>query len=233
MKILTQMMYGVFVFVLLGCHDTQSIYVSSRIDQSLTNYITSIDEKTIIITIQSSGGDTRDAARLGAYLLTKNLSIDVHDYCHSACAEFILPAADTITFTNKPLVGFHWSPIMDYHQYVRAGADMSICHFDSLADQRKLIKTRKLNAEFWKQTETHLNLTKYKLVGKGEACPWKIREFKNKMWLPTSQQLRELWDLKFEGAVCADNFEECKTKIDGNWTKGSRIVVGDVVYISK
>ena len=122
---------------------------------------------------------------------------------------------------------------MDYHQYVEAGADMSHCHFD-LTTQKKLIEKRKLNAGFWKEIEIRLKLTKFQLVDKtGESCPWKVREFDNQMWFPTSQQLRKLWGLRFNGAVCADDFEECTKKIDKYWAKGDRVIVGDDVYVAR
>ncbi len=122
---------------------------------------------------------------------------------------------------------------MDYNQYLKSKVNISSCAFDSLADQKKLLKSRDLSIDFWKQVESRLKLTQFKLVDAGEACPWKVRKFENLFWLPTSQQLKNLWGLKFEGQLCADDFDECKIKINSHWSKGKRIVVGDEIYISK
>jgi len=209
------------------------LYISSRVNDSLANHIKSIEAESFTLTIRSSGGDTDEASNLGIFLTKKNLSVEVHDFCHSACAEFILPAANKVVFLDNPLVGFHWNPMMDYYQYLNSETDISSCTFNSLENQKALLINRNLNLQFWRETEKRLKLTQFKLIDVGEDCPWKIRKFKNQFWLPTSEQLKSLWGLKFDGALCADDFERCKTKVDDHWSKGKRIVIGDEVYVSK
>lgn len=218
---------------LTGCNDTHSIYVSARINQPRADYIMSLEVKDVNMTIRSSGGNENATSQLAVHLLTKNLSLDVHGFCFSECAEFLLPAADELNFINMPMIGFNWGPMMDYKQYVESQTDVSTCPLGSLANQKKLLKSRNLNADFWKEIETRIIITKFLSLDIGKNCPLNIREFENQIWLPTGMQLRELWGLKFEGSVCADDFEKCKVKIDDYWSKGKRIVVGDEVYISK
>ena len=219
--------------LLAACREDQSIYLSAQINQQRADYIQSLDAKNIKMSIRSSGGDESVTSQLGIYLLSKNLSLDVHGYCYSECAEFLLPAADSLNFIDMPMIGFNWSPNLDYHQLIKAKSNISACLLDSLANQKQLQKTRNLNVNFWKETKIRLVITKYLSLDINDKCPLILRESENHLWLPTSRQLRELWGLKFEGSVCADNFNKCTIKVDQFWSKGTRIAIGDEVYISK
>jgi hypothetical protein len=185
------------------------------------------------MTARSAGGNAKAGSRLGTHLLTKQFSLDVIDFCLTSCAEFLLPAADNIKFIDSPLIGFNRSPAMDYSRYVKSGTDMPTCNLISVENQRKLIEARNLNADFWKETEARLILYRFIVGDTPKNCHVTVRKFENQIWLPNSQQLRDLWGLEFEGSVCADDFEQCKKKIDNHWLKGTRIVVTDEVYTSK
>ena len=221
----------VAALVLTGCARSQSVFIRSSIDSSLYDHIRELDADRYEIKITSGGGLSYPAIKLGVYLLDKKVHLKVQDYCLSACAEFLLPAADEIRFVDNPVVGFHWSPLMTYHQYVRVGAELSACTFPT-GDQLTLLNARHLNTEFWRETEKRLKLKHFETIMNGERCPMKIREFENRFWLPTSDQLRNIWGLKFTGSVCADDFVRCMDKVNRIWARGTRIVIGDRVYVS-
>ena len=111
--------------------------------------------------------------------------------------------------------------------------DLDKCAWKNIPKIEEIYNRKNLKLDFWKHSLNQLNLEAYQVDYKQGQCPWHSKKFKNHMWLPTSKQLRELWGLKFKGSICADNFEECKKKIDHRWKEGLHIVVGDEVYTSK
>jgi len=149
----------------------------------------------------------------------------------SACAEFLLPAANKIIFIQDPMIGFHWSPILNENEYVRASGEFSKCDLSDYEYQKNLHRENQLNEDFWLEVEKRLVLQSYK-VGL-DGCNTGKRKFKNTMWLPTSQQLKNLLGLKFEGKVCSDDLKACKMTVNQNWKKGKRVVIGDTVHISE
>ena len=212
--------------------DTRYVYLNSNIDKSALDYITAINSKNIELTITSSGGNVKTATDMAKYLMTKNLQLSVTDYCLSACAEKIIPSADQIKFIDHPIIGFHWSPIMNYNHIIQLDPKLTNCDSDA-QKQREILSYHNLNIDFWKDVEKRLNLLEYKLVKGDGNCPFISRRFENDFWLPTSKQLQQLWGLKFSGNTCADNFELCKKKVDNYFPYAKRIIIGDNLYISK
>lgn len=209
------------------------VIIDGNIDKKLASHILSLDLSSKTISIDSGGGEAVAAATISNHLLDFDTKIIVSGTCISACSEFIMPSSTNIIFQNNPIIGFHWSPILDYEQYKIRNDNVLHCKFPSRDQQLKLYKRNNLNPHFWKEIENRLDLQYYELVPKTGQCPWKRRKFRNHIWLPTSEQLRDLWKLKFRGSVCADYFERCKKQIDRRLEKGTRIVIGDVTYVSK
>lgn len=216
-----------------GCSNSNQLQLSGRIDEEMFNKFEKLNKPGKQIVLSSGGGET-----ILSYKIARNIELNenivvIKGECLSACAEDILAAAKGVIFKSEPLIGFHWNSYMNRAQMIRYGGDVSLCTSKGIDNQKYLYDLKKLNLDFWKEIERRLVLERFQVVPKTNACPWKHREFKNRMWLPTSDQLKNLWGLQFDGSVCADNIEYCQKKIDGRWKAGSRIVVGDEVYVSK
>lgn len=223
-----------FCLTSVACSDgSNPIKLSGRIDSQMYQKLDPEKSANKDIIISSGGGETDYAFKIAQRIIENQNGIVVKDYCISACAEDILPAAKSISFRKRPIIGFHRNSFMNRAQMIRYGGDVSNCSNKGIKNQQYLHELRGLNTEFWKETEKRLSLVSYQVVPKGKSCPWKRRKFRNYMWLPTSKQLRELWGLKFQGEVCADEIAFCRRRIDARWKKGTRIVLGDEIYISK
>lgn len=229
------LLISVIIIVLFSCTKSVSFRLEGRLDYNALRALTHENlkqDETIIVS--SSGGEVLSALKIAEILQDRNISIIVPSVCISACVEFLLPAVNKITFSNSPIIGIHWGPIMDFYQYKRVLEEPELCNFPTFDFQQDLFAKRGLNIDFWKQTEQRLHLLRFRLDKSSlDKCPWKIRKFENYMWLPTSKQLRELWGLKFSGSVCADDFTKCSRQVDSRWQAGTRIVIGDAVYVSE
>lgn len=219
------------LFLFSGCAKVP--VVEGRIDQDFLDKLEKSIEKSPTIILSSGGGEVLKAFEAAKVLDSANVTIIVDDNCSSACAEDLLPAGKDIIFRNSPLIGFHWNSFMNRSQMVRFGGDVSSCSSVGLANQKYIYGLKGLNVDFWRETEARLDLQFYQVVPNGKLCPNKRRKFKNYLWLPDSQHIRKKWGLKFKGSVCADNFEKCKGKVDAKWKKGTRVVIGERIYVSE
>lgn len=229
--------FASFIIILLfvSFANSNSVNLGTvRVDDDLVDKFEEFDGKiNFIVKLNSGGGLPQDALKISDIMLRNKTGVIINRACLSACAETILPSATIVEFQNTPIIGFHWNSTMNFDMLRRYGGDLRLCDLTTVERQKSLLSTKGMNVDFWKETEKRLVLEHYEIVPRGYACPWKRREFKNHMWLPTSEQLRNLWGLEFKGSVCADDFQRCTWKIDRRWKKGTRIVVGDEVYISR
>ncbi len=183
--------------------------------------------------INSRGGKVSVALKISKEIKKRNLSIIVFEKCLSNCAEIIIPSAKEVTFQNNPLIGFHGN-ILSYEFYVENYAEKNqhFCNWTYANHQTKLVIEAGLNPNFWKEQMKRLR-PEVSFHYENNKCPIRQYNFINHIWFPTSKQLSDLWGLKFRGGVCADNFDRCKTKLDNRYKKGTRLVVGNELYISK
>lgn len=221
-----------------GCDTSvEEYYLNDVIRIKHFEELSKTTSRTLNLTVNSIGGEVTASTLIAEFFARKTLNITVVEKCWSACSSILLAAADNIYFHNQPLIGFHWSSIMDIEQYKRAGGDFLGCDddvFDNYRREKKIYEKRNHNISFWKEVENKLVLKRYEIIDRGKsACNGKEREFENNMWFPTSEQLREKLGLDFKGTVCADNYEECSQRIDLVAPIGISVVIGDKVYISR
>lgn len=206
-----------------------------QIDRELFNSIQKSEISEFqVIKLNSNGGKPSISLMIAEILEEKKVSLVIDSECSSACSEIILASGNNIVFHNSPIVGFHWGPQMNKHLLERsAGHDLEQCSWENVVAIEKLYARKGLNANFWRETLTKLKLTNYAVDYKEAECPWHSKTFENHIWLPSSEQLRNNLKLSFLGSVCADNYDQCTRRADKRWKKGTRIVIGDEVYVSK
>ncbi|MDD5333743.1 MAG: hypothetical protein PHS32_08350 [Rhodoferax sp.] len=59
------------------------------------------------LVVQSEGGDVEAALRVANELHQKNLSIIIRGYCHSSCANYLIPAAKIVTIEGDSTIVYH------------------------------------------------------------------------------------------------------------------------------
>lgn len=220
-----------FSALLVSCQKSSKYLIVGDTSAALYDAANQFNFRDQMVSISSEGGEIKYGILLAKKISNENISLEVFYVCLSACAEFLLPAANKIKFIEEPMVGFHWGPILSHNEQLRAGADLSGCDTSDFDYQENLFKEKELSTNFWLEVEDRLVLKSYELGSKG--CYSKKRKFENDFWFPTSQQLKNLLGLDFEGKVCADNVETCKIKVNNVTRKGIRIMIGDTLHISE
>ncbi len=185
------------------------------------------------VTLYSTGGLTSYALKVAQIIHDQKIEIIIDKECTSACSELILPAAHRVTFKNFPLIGFHTNILADEH-YIKdlAVKNVEKCNWNRSRKTEAQYRWNEINSEFWKEQVKRMK-PKVKIDYDFHPCPSVSYEFENRMWYPTSDQIRNLYGLDFSGTVCADDPKCFKRKIARREFLGGRIVIGDDVYVSR
>ena len=183
------------------------------------------------IEINSKGGWPKYAQKIADHMIDNDMSVIIKKNCLSACAEYFLAAAEHVTFNDLPIIGFHGNPMMRREITIAEYPKQSrLCYFNLTGKFERMYIDKGVNKDFWKEQESRLHLIpEYEDMN---GCPALQFKFEHKFWMPTSEQLRDLLGLKFEGQVCADSPECIQERLLTRWKKGTTFVVGDTVYVS-
>lgn len=105
-----------FVFVIIlvtsdiypETENTISLY--GNLEESIDKIIETVDWSAIEkIVIRSSGGLELAAIKLGKVVQRHALTVEVDGYCMSACAQYVLPAAQKVIMRDGSFISFHFS----------------------------------------------------------------------------------------------------------------------------
>ncbi len=229
--------FSFFFCIINSCHSKEHTSTPIRlIDDNIPTILEQLESSQLEKTplkLSSRGGYTSSSLKVAMKIKANAIHMIVDNECTSNCAEILLPFADKITFEKQPIIGLHGNDF-SYRHYVSelASKNRNFCNWSYSYQIENQLISKSMRTDFWKEQMKRLKPS-VEFKYDNQSCPWRLYNFENHMWLPTSQQLRKLWGLKFSGSVCADDFEKCTSRINQRWRKGTRIVIGDEVYVSK
>ena len=203
------------------------------IDQGTINWARSL-KKGESIAVRSGGGDADASIEVGEILQNKQINVSVVGFCMSACASILLPAANSVTFVNMPIIGFHQDGLL-FRGIVSGDKDM-YCNSERAAKMQNIYRKANLNAEFWRETARRLQFKNPRVKAgystREGACPGWVADIEYYMWMPTSEQLRTLLGLRFDGLLCADVAECVNGRMKRHFGRNIKIIVGDKVIVT-
>jgi ATP-dependent protease ClpP protease subunit len=87
----------------------ETVILCGEIDAEKLSEVRQMLERSAIVqfAISSHGGDSSAAMDIASLLNEENIPVVVFDRCISACAQFILVAADNVVVADNTFVGFH------------------------------------------------------------------------------------------------------------------------------
>ena len=108
-----------FSTFLVGCGNSSlpiadHLVVTGRIDNAMVQDVAKHVDRVKYIVITSQGGDTSAALDLARIIYDNKINIRVEKYSLSACAQLIIPAANSVEFSGKPILGLHHSAVSIY-----------------------------------------------------------------------------------------------------------------------
>lgn len=215
-------------------NDACTVRVENELDQSALQAVQKRKHcESLIVRITSVGGEGFLSLEIARALKKLDTTVIVDGYCFSSCAEFILPAADEVIFEKDPLIGFHGNPALKEHlANATEPRGYENCMFKDADEMYDLYFQTDVNYEFWKSQLKKLELQSFGVedVQDSKACPKMGFNFKHEMWFPSSEDLRNDFNLAFEGSVCADKIGECAKRVTALFKdRGTFVIDGHVV----
>lgn len=114
-----------------------------------------------IIEITSQGGDTESALEIGRLIRQRGYSIHVKKYCLSACAQWILPAAKSVTINHDAIVAMHMSATWLRETLRKSGEMAAAEKYSHLAEKE---------AAYYKKVGVRSEMLLHPYIGKQAIC---------------------------------------------------------------
>lgn len=207
---------------------SQNVMINGRVDASLASTVEQAPMGSRL-EVNSLGGDASAGAVIARDIFDRKLDLIVNASCVSACAEFMIPAARTVTFGPRAIVGFHLNDFAFQALALEHNIPGRVCSAERLPLLNEMYLAKGLNPSFSEESVRRLRLVDYQPVRIRTGCMSQETATEFLAWFPTSDQLRSLWNLTFTGSVCADSAECISSDIKRLVGPGKRIVVGDTV----
>jgi hypothetical protein len=183
-----------------------------------------------ILQISSLGGEGDRAIAIAEWMLKNKVRLSVIDVCNSACPEYFLPAAAEVRFVGSPIVAFHWNLPITQEFLTENYPNLDFrCREGAFKAHQALVAKFDTNPDFWKGQRDRIGLRNITIVNPDDPCKLMLADLKVDLWFPTSEQLRDMMWLEFEGEVCADNKACIEKEIIPFSRKYKKIMVGDEV----
>ena len=146
------------------------------------------DDHEFSFSVNSYGGDEAAALRMAFFLTNRHTSITVENVCMSACALYILPAAENVNIATNALVAFHpGSPaLVEYYESKGMLDRLSPRIIQNANRAVTLYAGKKLDTSLFSDTLATLEPLCVNDLGK----PSEIR-VKYSFWIPKKQYLQD------------------------------------------
>lgn len=207
-----------------------NIRLEGEIVSSMIDDINKLDNcQKISVSISSGGGDGKVALDLSDVLIAKKASIFVDRICLSACADILLPSATSITAVDGAVIGFHGNPLMKMALAMRyKPPGWERCSLKPVERMAKLYQRKNLNLSFWKDQIQRLQLENFFINPDATEgrCPTMTMQFKNRMWMPSAQQIKNKLGLSIQGKLCSD-LTDCPEAWFKSYFRSGTVIVVD------
>lgn len=203
-----------------------SVFVRGDIDQGFVSSLDSQAEPGGRVRV-SSGGGSADSALLAARILSdRQINLTVDSYCVSACAEFLIPAAASVSLGRSAVIAFHGNDIA-YAEIARRLREPSSCSSQRLPELLSYYARHRMRVTFSNDVERRIGRHSERFEQAERDCAKVVSRTEATYWYPTSTQLRALWGLEIHNDICADNERCILEKIFPITDEGDLIVIGD------
>lgn len=187
------------------------------------------------VTVSSYGGLSTHGLGAAALIIAARANGRVEDVCASACLEQVLPAFETVTLIDAPLILAHGNTRMKRDLAIAAGADMSTCPLDSLffAEAERVLGDRLIPDNPRRQIAVlGIHDVAYEMRD-GWPCPRMTWKTEVDYWAPTRDELVEWFGVNAQGDSAADRPDLIQRRVNCHFTAGARVRAAGAVIISE
>lgn len=174
------------------------------------------------LSVQSQGGEAKSSIALARLIIDRRIRIRLNNYCLSACAELVLPAARDVTAVNEPLIGLHGNAFTDERAALAARMTPSslACLIELRRGFESVYESKGIDGASLRDAEvSRLGFTGMTLSSRKDAagCPIFSVGHSQDYWFPTRRQIEKLMRTEVVGPICADSEECMRRKVREHW----------------
>lgn len=164
------------------------IYFDGKITDTSYSELLNFTKKSRVnkVSINSIGGDAKNAMAIGDYIYKNGLSVDVRSVCASACANYIFPAGKNKYLDKDSYLLWHGG-INGPEREVEISGNISISDFFSLQEIKKL---KSDDAKFYRKIGVNIKMS---------FCPQLNSDYRDKFpekWFSYSPEDMEKFGMK-------------------------------------
>lgn len=112
-----------------------TLKIEGRINPDLLPHIENLPKSIRKIEITSQGGDTLTAISISRIIRERNYELIVKKYCLSACAQWLMPSAKSLTVETGAVVAFHQTSTFIMGILIQSDADDEVGEYAGLASE--------------------------------------------------------------------------------------------------
>jgi len=217
------------IFMLIAMTVTAAVPIPGRfnydgnIDDAFVRFLEKLPTDATV-QISSRGGFSDDAIAAAEIIERRRLHLSVGEVGASACVDYLFPVAKSVTFLPTSIVAMHGNSILTYEMFNERGfGRFSICSYVDAYKLRSIWQRHGVREDAWRETVQRLGIAGVRKTYNGQ-CGQIV--FERDFWVPTSDQLREMYGNRIIGQVCADDPVCVRTRIAYRWPD-TPLVVGD------
>ena len=179
-----------------------------RIDDAAVELIKRHTSQGSVLNISSLGGQISSAIELANYVHDNKIQVVLTGACISACAEFILPASESVVFTEKTIIGFHGNQYIFRELYREHDLKSRNGCYSVLSDNADaLYEKLGVNTEFWRETYERVAPHSVHILENDSDCGILRYKLTHKFWYPSVPQLESFLQRDVSDIVCNNNLE--------------------------
>lgn len=202
--------------------------ISGPIGDPFLSYIQQLPPDSTVV-INSLGGSAAVGIDIAQFVQHNRIHVRVDEFCLSACAEFILPAAESVQLGPRAIIGFHGGDFLFENLAHEAGADDS-CAAPRTEALRAIYEARGFAPSFAFEVAERLDITSYRPPSSPTTCDASF-DSRRLVWFPSADQLRSLWGLQFTGSICVDDPACVDATMKHLIRSGREVMFGDHPYV--
>lgn len=193
------------------CPDTSCFFIDGKLSQSHVDGVLERAEGLDVVIVRSIGGRIGYAREIASVIFENDVDVVILDECSSACFDFLVLAAKSVTALNEPIVAIHGNPITTNILLEREGHfHLAHCHWPSLAFVKNLQAHQGISADYNREVLRRLGEIKIEFTTYDDGC---LSSFtmqpEIEYWEPSRNEIKRFTGIEIVGEICADRRATC------------------------
>lgn len=195
----------------VDCPPDRCVVISGKFSEDHVASVRDFGSSLDYVVVNSIGGKSRFAREIAEVMAENDAGLLIVGECSSACFEFLVPTASSVTAISEPIIAVHGNPIVTHTLLQRAGyVRPSHCPWPSRDFLQDLYARKGLKTDFVQKTIEMLGDASVAFTVKENGCLSSLSfTSRNQYWEPTRDEIEQYLGVEISGELCRDKIESC------------------------